>query len=254
MISVCIATYNGGSYIGEQLRSVLLQLKPEDEVVVSDDGSTDDTFAVIAELGDARIRLLQSCGRLGVVKNFERALLSAHGDIIFLCDQDDVWLPGKYAQFSSAFDSDPQILVIVSDAQVIDDRGTITASSFMAIRGGFSSGLASTLMRNRYLGCAMALRRELIVAALPIPQWVPMHDMWLGALGSMLGKVHYISTPLLQYRRHSSNASPSSRQGWLQMLRWRMALLTLLVARYFSLLLRLHRSVKSSNLSNQLRS
>jgi glycosyltransferase involved in cell wall biosynthesis len=243
MISVCIATYNGGSYVGEQLLSVLSQLKPGDEVVVADDSSTDDTLAVIADLGDVRIRLLQSCGRLGVVKNFERALLSACGDVIFLCDQDDVWLPDKYTAFLAAFDSDPQILVVVSDAQVIDARGAITAPSFMAIRGGFRRSVRSTLMRNRYLGCSMALRRELIVAALPIPRWAPMHDMWLGALGSILGKVHYISTPLLQYRRHGSNASPSSRQGLLQMLRWRIALLILLAGRYYSLSLGLHRSV-----------
>ncbi len=244
MISVCIATYNGESYIRDQLRSVLVQLSPHDEVVVADDGSTDDTLAVIAAFGDARIRLLQSCGRLGVVKNFERALLSAQGDIIFLCDQDDVWMPDKCAQFFSAFDSDPKILVVVSDAQVIDASGTVTAPSFMAMRGGFSSGLSSTLIRNRYLGCAMAFRRELIFAALPIPRWAPMHDMWLGALGSIIGKVYYIPVPLLQYRRHGSNVSPSRHQDWYQMLRWRIELLMMLVARYCSLLLGLHTSVE----------
>ena len=77
----------------------------------------------------------------------------------------------------------------------------------------------------------MALRRELLFAALPIPRLVPMHDMWLGTLGSILGTVQFISAPLIQYRRHGGNVSPSQSQGWLRMLRWRLALLWALTGR-----------------------
>ena len=80
MISVCLATYNGSVYVGEQLCSVLRQLGPDDEVVVSDDGSTDNTVAVISSIDDDRLRLLEGVGQLGVVRNFERALQAARGD------------------------------------------------------------------------------------------------------------------------------------------------------------------------------
>jgi hypothetical protein len=125
----------------------------------------------------------------------------------------------------------------VSDAQLIDASGNVTEPSFMATRGGFHGGIFSTLVRNRYLGCAMALRRELLFAALPIPRGVPMHDMWLGALGSLLGRVQYIPSPLIQYRRHGGNVSPARRQGWSRMLRWRLALIFALVGRLTKLAL-----------------
>lgn len=243
MITVCLATYNGAHYISEQLRSVLSQLGPLDEVVVSDDCSTDNTRELIANLVDSRIRILEGGDRLGVVKNFERAFLEARGDMVFLCDQDDVWLPGKCAVISDVFRRNPSVLVIVSDAQLIDASGQVTSESFMATRGGFCGNALCTLMRNRYLGCAMAVRRELLVAALPMPNGVPMHDMWLGALGSLLGGVYYIPTPLLQYRRHNFNVSPARHQGWLRMLLWRFALLVALAGRIFKLVLGRHVSV-----------
>jgi hypothetical protein len=89
----------------------------------------------------------------------------ARNDIIFLCDQDDVWLPGKRDAFVAAFDADPLAQVVISDAEVIDGEGRVIEKSFMALRGGFAGSLAATLWRNRYMGCAMALRRRIRVSA-----------------------------------------------------------------------------------------
>ena len=239
-MSVVMATYNGKSYLVEQLNSVLAELLPDDELIIVDDGSQDGTLELLDSVKSPAVRVVRNLTNVGVFATFERGLLLSSKDIIFLCDQDDVWLPGKRAAFVAAFERDPRTLVVVSDAQLIDESGVVTAPSFMATRGGFRCGVLSTLVRNRYLGCAMALRRELLFAALPIPRGVPMHDMWLGALGSLLGRVHYISSPLIQYRRHGGNVSPSRRQGWLRMLRWRLALLFALAGRFGTLALGRH--------------
>jgi hypothetical protein len=239
-VSVVMALYNGERFLREQVESVLRELLLGDEFIIIVDAATDSSLDILQDIVSPTIQVYENFSNLGVVASFERGLKLATNEYIFLCDQDDVWLPGKRTAFVAAFERDPQTLVVVSDAQLIDGNGVITALSFMATRGGFRGTIWNTLVRNRYLGCAMALRRELILAALPIPRWVPMHDMWLGALGSILGRVHYISTPLMQYRRHGSNVSPSRHQGWSRMLRWRLALLTALAGRLYRLALGRH--------------
>jgi len=239
-VSVVMAAYNGERYLAHQLQSVVAELLPDDELIIVDDGSKDGTLQLLDSLESPVVRIVRNLTNVGVLATVERGLLLSSKEIIFLCDQDDVWLPGKRAAFVAAFERDPRTLVVVSDAQLIDASGRVTAPSFMATRGGFRGGISCTLVRNRYLGCAMALRRELLFAALPIPRSVPMHDMWLGALGSILGRVHYISVPLMQYRRHGGNVSPSRRQGWSRMLRWRLALLLALAGRLCKLALGHH--------------
>jgi glycosyltransferase involved in cell wall biosynthesis len=236
-VSVVMATYNGEAYLAEQLESVLAELHPEDELIVIDDCSQDGTIEILDSFDSSVMHIVRNTTNVGVFATFERGLLLSSKEVIFLCDQDDIWLPGKRAAFVAAFQCNPRTLVVVSDVQLIDARGRVTDPSFMATRGGFRGGILSTLMRNRYLGCAMALRRELLFAGVPIPRSVPMHDMWLGALGTILGRVHYIPVPLVQYRRHGGNVSPSRRQGWLRMLRWRSALLLALVGRLVRLAL-----------------
>jgi glycosyltransferase involved in cell wall biosynthesis len=230
-VSVVMATYNGKAFLAEQLQSVLAELHPEDELIIVDDGSQDGTLEILNSFGSPAVRIVRNLTNIGVLATFERGLSLSSKEFIFLCDQDDIWLPGKRAAFVAAFECNPRILVVLSDAQLIDASGRVTAPSFMATRDGFHGGILSTLVRNRYLGCAMALRRELLFAALPIPQSVPMHDMWLGALGSILGRVCYISVPLMQYRRHGGNMSPSRHQGWSRMLRWRLSLIFTLAHR-----------------------
>ena len=235
-ISVAMAVYNGLPFLYEQMASVLAQLRLDDELVIVDDSSTDGSLTWLKTLSDARIVLLTNESNLGVQRSFERALNACTRPVVLLCDQDDIWLPGKRDALAAIFLSMPEAMVVVSDAQIIDAQGKIVAPSFMATRGGFRSGIHSTLWRNRYLGCAMAVRREVIAAALPIPRQAPMHDMWLGIVGRALGEVGYIPTPLLQYRRHSKNASPSTRRGWARMLAWRLQLLLAMGQRLTTLL------------------
>lgn len=206
MISVCLATYNGSAYIEAQLRSVLEQISHEDEVVIADDGSTDETLSIVNALGDPRIKVVATGGKLGVIKNFERTIVASRGEYLFLCDQDDVWLPGKVAQCVAALQSH---LLVVTDCKVVDGELNEIAPSFFRLRNS-GGGLLRNLWKNSYLGCCMAFRRELLDYALPFPASIPMHDMWLGMIAEIRGTVSFLPIPLSLYRRHACNAS----YGW----------------------------------------
>jgi len=230
-----MAVYNGSRFLSEQLTSLVADLQAGDEVIVVDDASTDDSFALLQSLCDNRIKLVRNDANQGVLRSFERGLRMATNEVVFLCDQDDQWRAGKRRAFVEAFEDDELCLVVISDASLIDAESRQVADSFMASRGGFRNGFWSNVIRNRYLGCAMAVRRRLLAAALPIPPHVPMHDKWLGILGGCLGNVVYLPESWIAYRRHGGNVTPSSRRGWRQMLIWRLRLLRALITRLAAL-------------------
>src|SRR5689334_3167479 len=115
-ISVCLATYNGADFVVEQLESILCQLGPDDEVVVSDDSSTDGTVERIVGLGDRRVTVHRNETNLGYSKNFENALRLSTGDVVFVADQDDVWLPDKVATMVQALETHD---LVVSDVSIV---------------------------------------------------------------------------------------------------------------------------------------
>lgn len=203
MISVCIATYNGEKYIKEQLKSVLLQLSVNDEVIVSDDGSNDNTIELIQSFSDSRIKLLLENSFSSPVRNFENALKHAKGDYIFLCDQDDIWLPGKVKTMLSYLE---QYDLVVSDCKVVDaDLNVISESFFSGRLSG--KGFWKNLIKNTYLGCCMAFRYEVLHYVLPFPEKIAMHDIWIGLSVEMHGLSIFLPNQLMLYRRHGSNAS-----------------------------------------------
>lgn len=206
MISVCVATYNGSKFIQEQLRSILHQLSENDEVIVSDDGSTDDTVELIESMRDTRIKWAGKTGGLGVIKNFERALRSANGDVIFLSDQDDIWLEGKVDKSIDALDN---ALMVITDCIVVNENREVLDDSFFLLRKS-GPGFVKNILKNTYLGCCMAFKRELLDVALPIPTNAGMHDIWLGNMAAALGKVVFIADRCLLYRRHGDNHSQTS--------------------------------------------
>ncbi len=228
MISVCIATYNAHQYIREQINSVLMQLNLDDEIVIADDGSNDETMAILNSIEDNRIRIISGHANLGIIKNFERALYAAKGEIVFLCDQDDVWLPTKISECLSQLETS---LLVVTDCVVVDSQLNILYPSFFVLRGS-KKGFINNLYKNGYIGCCMAFRKELLSYALPIPANVPMHDIWLGMLAELKGEVSFLPKQLLLYRRHSGNASDlESRYGILQKIYFRMILIFLIYYR-----------------------
>lgn len=233
-VSVVMAVYNGAPHLKAQLTTMLADLAPIDEVIVVDDASHDDSLRIVESLAEPRIRVIRHARNLGVRRTFEDGLSAASHEVIFLCDQDDLWQRGKRDALTACFERDPGCMVALSDAAIIDAAANLRGESFMATRGGFRGGLLANLLRNRFLGCTMALRRSLLEVVLPIPAAAPMHDMWIGSLATMVGRVAYVPAPLIQYRRHEGNVTPTtegSTASFLQMVRWRVLLLGSVVLR-----------------------
>lgn len=205
MISVCMATYNGAVYIEEQINSILSQLGLDDELVISDDGSTDDTLLILNRMADSRIKIFFNLGCSDYTSNFESALVNARGDFIFLSDQDDIWLPNKVPVLMAALQVND---FVVSDAQVVSSDLAIVHESHFKLRG-VSIGFIRNLIRCRYLGCCYAFNRRVLNKALPFPRDHTMvrHDTWLILVAYLFFKVGRIDVPLIKYRRHTSNVS-----------------------------------------------
>jgi GT2 family glycosyltransferase len=240
-VSVVMAVFNGHEFLREQVESVLAQLEPGDELLVIDDASTDGCLASLHALELPGVRILANARNIGVVRSFQRGLALARHDVVFLCDQDDVWLSGKRAAYMAEFERDGSICLVISDCEVIDAEGRMLAASFMADRGGFNGSVSSTLWRSRYIGCAMAVRRSLLQIALPFPADLHAHDMWLGAMAAIFGRVVYLPRPYLRYRRHNSNLTPyRSRTRWHRLLRWRLGFAWLLALRVMRVKLGMH--------------
>lgn len=210
MISVCIATYNGARYIAEQLASILKQLSAEDEVVVSDDGSTDGTIDIVRSLNDRRIRIVDGPRRHSPTLNFEWALRNAKGEYIFLADQDDVWLEGKVTRCVEELQ---MCDCVVSDARVTDSLLNTTSESLFQLMHVRRGRLSNLLWRNGYTGCCMAFKREVLSKALPFPTDIPMHDIWIGNVAAFCGSLHFINDRLLLFRRHDAAASCNGKRS-----------------------------------------
>ncbi len=219
-VSVAMATYNGMAYLDEQLQSILCQLGEADELVISDDGSTDGTWEALQELcaRDCRVKLL--CGpKSGVVKNFENAIAACAGDVIFLCDQDDVWDTDKVSAVLAVF-AQTDAAVVMHDARIVNAQGEELLPSFFATRGT-RTGLLKNLWKNSYIGCCMAFSRSLLPNILPFPDGIPMHDQWIGLRAQRCGGVALIPRALSSYRRHGDNATADAHGSLGTMLRQR---------------------------------
>jgi glycosyltransferase involved in cell wall biosynthesis len=224
-VSACMAAFNGGAFVESQLESILSQLKEHDEAVIVDDGSTDDTLERIRRLTDPRVRVLKHEKNAGVVSTFEDALRSATGDVLFLCDDDDLWAPTKVQRFMSAFFSRPDVEIVQSRVRLIDEQSRPLPDSRINRRGRFFPGFWRNLYRNHYQGSAMAIRASLLGRVLPFPARKEfLHDAWIGTRNDLLGgKVAFIDEDLLLYRRHFSNASRTKPP--LKQIQTRIALL-----------------------------
>lgn len=200
--SVCMATYNGALYLREQIDSIVSQLQPGDELLVSDDGSDDDTLQILSGYGSS-LTVVGSTRVGGVVRNFERVMGSATGDIVVLADQDDVWLPGKLERLRAELQ---RCDLVMSNAVVVDAGLAVIAPSLFAQLGA-SAGLLKNGWRNSFVGCCMGFRADLLQWALPFPMGTPWHDWLLGLLATASGSVCFVDEPLMLYRRHGANVS-----------------------------------------------
>ena len=223
-ISVCMAVYNGAAFLRPQIESICVQLGARDELIVIDDASQDDTASVLRTIVDPRLRVHRNDRNAGVLAAFERSLRLANGEIIFLSDHDDVWLPRKVDKALRVFATDPGVTMVATDATLIDEQGRTISNSFLSMRGGFAPGVLRNFIRNKYVGCTLSFRRTMLRHFLPIPHDIPMHDMWFGMLNKIYGQTFYIDEPLTAYRRHGRNASPLSHAHFAKMTLWRYRL------------------------------
>lgn len=203
MISVCLASYNGEKYIEEQLRSILDQLNPEDEIIVSDNDSKDRTLEIIKSINDRRIKLYSFYSK-SIIKNFENSIINSKGEYIFLSDQDDVWIPGKIKKSMQILEFKDLVL---SDCKIVDEDLNILNGSYFELNQsakGFSRNLLKT---NSYMGCCMAFKRNILNKILPFPKNIHIHDMWIGLVAELHYSIEFLDEPLLLHRIHTDNSS-----------------------------------------------
>lgn len=200
-ISVCIPTCNGEKYIQRQMDSILSQLGENDEVVISDDSSTDHTIEIIKAYNDSRIKLIENCTFKSPIFNLENALKRANGDYVFLSDQDDIWLPGKV---NITLEKLCHYDIVICNGHITDQNGKIIHDSYFGWKGS-GQGFFKNLRKNSYLGCSLAFNRKILDFILPFPKKIAMHDIWIGMVGELIGKSYFIQEQLFLYRRHNDN-------------------------------------------------
>lgn len=204
-ISIAMATYNGAKFLSEQLNSFVEQIRLPDELVVTDDCSTDDTLKILesfAENAPFPVRIYRNESNLGYAKNFDKALSLCTGDLIFLSDQDDVWFPEKIAHMAGVAERNPDALVVMNDAALTDaELNEVGLTTLGQIR---SAGLG---MESFVMGCCIGVKRELLDICLPIPDGYKAHDNWIVGLADGLNARVIEDIPLQYYRRHASNTS-----------------------------------------------
>lgn len=217
MISVCLACHNGEKYIKEQIDSILIQLSKNDELIISDDGSTDNTLTIVNSYKDQRIKVLKQNSPKGLLSheyatlNFENALKQAKGDYIILADQDDVWLENKVEVILEYLKEYPYI---VSDCYVTDsDLNIISDTRFTEDEHVHYNKYAALVLSTPYQGSCAAFRKEVLEKAIPFPKGLQSHDRWIGNVAAFFFSVKIIPDKLIYYRRHENTASNTFRGG-----------------------------------------
>lgn len=207
-ITVVMATYNGSRYIEKQLLSILPFLGPNDEIIISDDGSTDSTLMVAREVLEgcsARYRVLDG-PRSGVAANFAYAAGFASSDVILFADQDDIWYRDKIDSMRNAFASNAWAQVVYHNADSIDENDQLLS------RGIISPALAKQgywrcIVRSPFVGCCMGLRRPFFDSLADRIATSPAHDQFVGLIAKRQSAAHYLDCTLIAHRYHDNNVS-----------------------------------------------
>ena len=207
LVSIALTTYNGARFLRHQLDSVYSQSFTPLEVVAVDDGSTDGTAAILEEYSSSHgLRFLRNEQQLGFVKNFEKAISLCTGTFIALCDQDDIWLPGKIERFVSAIGDHS---MVCSDVSLIDEHGKVGIKSLqrrLHIPVPRPENQFYALSVFDYVrGCSCMFRRDLVPFACPIPDAAMSHDWWFAIWATRTAGIVYLPEQLTLYRQQSSN-------------------------------------------------
>ena len=224
-ISIAMCTYNGGRFLEAQLSSIREQTKPPLEVVICDDGSSDNTAAIIESFAATvpyPVRFYRNPVNLGSTKNFEQAMQCCRGEAIALCDQDDIWAPDKLAAFATILASKPEVAGVFSNALLIDEENTLTPGNLWA-RVGFTSsrqqrfagGDAPAVLIHSDVdtGATLVFRSAWLPRLLPIPaEWV--HDGWIALLLASMARLEAVPVCLMSYRIHPEQQVGAVQVAW----------------------------------------
>lgn len=227
-----MATYNGERFLREQIDSILCQLGPDDELIVSDDGSTDGTLGIIESYGDLRIRLLHhrkkpeyarirhSRNFYYATDNFENALKAARGDYVFLADQDDVWMENKAELCLAELRNSA---CVVHNMQVIDEFNVRLSPAWYK-ENPVPGCWPGIVWRMPLRGCCMGFRRAVLEDVLPFPPGLMVHDYWIAAICLKRFSIGYVALPLIQYREHNNSTSYMVRNPLAHKIKYRARL------------------------------
>lgn len=215
MNSVCIATYNGERFLKEQLDSILIQLKPEDELIIVDDASRDNTVNLIKNYHDNRIKLYVNKQNRGVNYSFSQAISEAQGEYLFLSDQDDIWPSGRIEVMLIGFVQSRALLLssnfISIDAEGNNLEGYSNCVEPVDSQKYLKNILSIYLGKRNYFGCTMAFSKKLRKIILPFPSYIESHDLWIAIAGNLLCSNHHLKDITLLHRIHGNNVSVIKR-------------------------------------------
>jgi glycosyltransferase involved in cell wall biosynthesis len=213
-ISVCIASYNGGLYIKDQLNSILSEIESNDELIIVDDCSKDNTVEIIKDFNDDRIKIYQNETNRGHVYTFAKAIEIANNDLIFLSDQDDIWEKGRINTFKHYFE-ETNVVLISSNFSMFNDNNVINMKYPLLYNDSsrYIRNIYGILLGKRaYFGCAMAFRKILKDKILPIPNYVESHDLWIALAANIMKSNLHIEEITLRRRIHDNNVTNTNRK------------------------------------------
>ena len=224
-VQVLMACYNGGPYLSRQLATLRAQDDPCFSVLMQDDGSDDDTPALLHRAALDGFFLLGTEGgrHLGAIGNFWSLLRQSDGELIALCDQDDEWSPCRLSRCREIMEQaerrygEGTPLLVHSDCRLVDAQGMPLAESFFRRQGWdpAATSLARLLVQNNVTGCTLMMNAPLRRLALEYgrPSEMYMHDWFLALTAAAFGQIVFIPEPLVSYRQHGGNVMGASASG-----------------------------------------
>lgn len=217
-ISVAIASFNGEKYIRKQIESILNQTRKVDEIVISDDGSTDKTLAIIKDISahtNIEIVQIKNNKNHGYCGNFENAIKNTKGDIVFIADQDDVWMPDKVEKVVQLFSDFRDCNAVITNGNIINQNEQVLSDSLtssftvtdyiMHLDG--PEWLELSVSRPLCNGMALAISRTLFSEILPFPDTTIGHDHWIVFNSILTHGCYHLDEKLVSYRLHGNNTA-----------------------------------------------
>ena len=221
MISVAMTTYNGERFIEEQLRSILSQSLPVDEIIICDDRSSDRTVEIINTLKNGKIKVIQNPQNVGYIENFYKAISLTQGDYIFLADQDDIWDKEKvktsieWIRKTNAMAVCTNFSLIDANEKNIEDDSNLSINPFIRQFKGEIADITTIRLAfgNVAQGCTYCFTKSVKEIYLKIHNTEVIHDLQILIIASCMGDVKFINEKLIKYRIHENNSIGFEKKG-----------------------------------------